>query len=103
MLYNKYGLFEVKKIEKDKWIDLESVSTGKVHRVKERRGTYGSQVGQLLIGRLGKEKGEWRMVGSNPIMVPVQFSDRTKQLFKNGEKQSPKNFRFLAQKINGKL
>jgi hypothetical protein len=98
MTLNKYGLFEVKKIMPEEWIDLESISTGKVYRVKEKLGTRGSRVGRCLIGRLGKEKGLWRIIGSNPIEVPLQFAKSAKELFVKAN-FTPKDFRNLAAKI----
>ncbi|MCX6809393.1 MAG: hypothetical protein NTZ65_01430 [Candidatus Berkelbacteria bacterium] len=99
MQFNKYGLFEVKRIMLDEWIDLESISTSKVYRVKEKMGTYGTSVGRLLIGRLGKQDGQWRIIGSNPIEVPVHLSKGAKQCFAKIKDLSPKFFRGFAKKI----
>ncbi len=99
MLLNKYGLFEVKAVKLDNWIDLESISSSRVYRVREKLGTHGVILGSLLVGRIGKQKGEWRVIGPNPIEVPLHLMKGAKKFFSTLKNLTPKDFRHLVTKI----
>jgi len=96
MLLNKYGFFEVKSVEPEKFIILESLHSGKDYRVEEKLGTRGVTIGNILVCRVGKQGDSWRMIGSNPTVVPVQLSKDARVMFKNDKKPlTPKDFRRL--------
>ena len=100
MQFNKYGYFEVKDFRLDEWIDLESLQSGKIYRVREKLGTHAAFVGQILLCRVGKTgPDEWMMVGSNPIEIPATFGSGMKKMLRQSKDAlSPKDARVLFMK-----
>ena len=82
MQFNKYGFFEVKAFEKDKWIQFESLQSEKLYRVFEKKGTHSAFIGQILLGRIGKILDKWMLIGSNPLEIPVFLASATKKAVK---------------------
>jgi len=100
MLLNKFGFFEVKAIEPEKSISLESLHSHKMYKAVEKMGTRGSRVGDILICRVGKQNGIWRMVGCNPMVVPFQFTKNARKMFEGDNRPlTPKDFRSFVRRI----
>lgn len=97
MLMNKYGFYEVMDFMIDKWIDLLSLQSGQLYRVKEKMGTHAAFKGQILLCRVGKTgRDEWMMIGSNPVELPASFGAGTKEmLLQSKDALSPKDTRQL--------
>ncbi len=86
MQMNKYGLYEIKKIKIDEWLELESLSSGKIYKIVEKIGTHEAKTEQIFICRVGKIDGHFEMIGSDPIVLPVHFGDGMKKMFLKDEK-----------------
>lgn len=93
---NKYGMYEIVKVKRDKYIDLENLQSGKLYRVIEKRGTHGAKAKTTWFCRVGKVGGHWELVGSNPIGYPVYHTKRMKALLRQDKTpMSPKDTRGL--------
>ena len=94
--YNKFGYFEIKEVKKDQWVLLESLQSGKQYKIIEKLGTHSSKPGMILICRVGKENGKWRMIGSNPLAAPFKFSASFKEMLRGSSNViTPKDCRKL--------
>jgi hypothetical protein len=85
MQFNKYGLFEVKDFKMEEWIDFENMQSGKNYHVIEKIGTKSAFIGQILLCRVGKVLDEWRMIGSNPIAVPITMGKGMKKTLRESK------------------
>ena len=97
---NKYGFFEIQDIKIDEYLELESLQSGKIYKVLEKRGTRNAKLKTTFLCRVGKVGDHWELVGSDPVGFPVYFTARVKKIMREGkEKYSPKDARrFLIEK-----
>lgn len=62
---NEYGIFEILKIKIRESLKVKNLRTKKRYWVKERKGTFQTKKGDLLINRIGKIEDHFEFVGSN--------------------------------------
>lgn len=98
---NKYGMYEIIKVERDKYIDLESLQSGKIYRVIEKSGTNRAKPKTTWFCRVGKVGDHWELIGSDPIGYPVFHTERMKALIRQDKTaMSPKDTRALLNQHN---
>lgn len=100
---NKYGMFEILKVKIDEYIDLESLQSGKIYRVKEKMGTHDAQVKTILFCRVGKVDDHRELIGSDPVSYPLNYTERAKALLRQDKSQmTPKDTLKLLNRQNSK-
>ncbi|MBU4369555.1 hypothetical protein KKG58_02215 [Patescibacteria group bacterium] len=62
---NEYGVFEVLEVKIGEGLRLKNLKTEKAYWVKEYKGTFQAEEGELLINRVGKVGNHLELVGSN--------------------------------------
>ncbi len=89
-----YDLFEIEKVEPGQNVTVWGLFTGQRYKVLEKSLSL-SLKGQrgCFFNRIAKINGNYYFIGSNPVFIPITYTDRSKKLFKseNIEKISPKN------------
>ena len=89
---NHYAYFEVQKVLPEEGLVLEDIVTGKVYDVKEKSATRVLKEKTIFYGRVGKVNGNWELVGANTSYLPIQITERVKDLFRKDPKPfSPKD------------
>ena len=100
---NKYGMFEILKVKIDEYIDLESLQSGKIYRVKEKMGTHDAELKTLLFCRVGKVDDHWELIGSDSVSYPLNYTERAKALLRQDKSQmTPKDTLKLLNRQNSK-
>lgn len=99
---NKYGFFEIIKVKRDSYLDLEFLQSGKIYRVSEKMGTHNAHPKTTMMCRVSNVGDHWEIVGSDPIGFPIHHTERMKKLIrKDKTKYTPKETReLLIQKDN---
>ena len=78
----KYDYFEIEKVKAGRWMDIWSLLTGKRYRVYEvslsiamenKKGSF--------YNRIAKINNKYYFIGSNPLVFPITYTDRSKKLF----------------------
>jgi len=89
-----YDYFEIEKVNPGKWVEVWGLFSGKEYRVTEI--TFSIQIGKQkgsFYNRVAKVNGEYFFVGSNPFILPMTHTDRSRKYFSSleyKEKLSPK-------------
>lgn len=89
-----YGAFEIVRVKRGKWLHLKHLLTGRKIKVYDQTSSATIPEQGTLIGRIGKINKQWYFVGSNPIYLPVTYTNRMKKLFQKTNQQyfsSPKD------------
>lgn len=98
---SRYGMFEVKKVDVGKGVDLYELQSGNVYKVKERNATYSLHKGDVFPMRIGLVNGQWEMVGASSAAWPLGLQEGARNFFKGAnEHLSPKDIFHLLSPAN---
>lgn len=89
-----YEFLEVIEAKPGKWLEVHGLFSGKRYRVREKSLSW--QIGKRLgcfFNRIAKVDGDYYFIGSNPKVLPITYTDRSKRFFRQSDKTllSPKN------------
>lgn len=73
-----YGGFEIRTVARSKWIELEHLFSGSLYKVYDTLGSETIAQKGMIIGRIGKIRERWYLVGSTPHYLPQTFTQRFK-------------------------
>lgn len=79
---HSYGIFEIKSVKRPEWIELENILKGNKMKVYDKTSTPTIPERGILHARIGKVRGKWYFVGSNPTLTGVEFSPRMKKVLR---------------------
>lgn len=77
-----YSAFEIQKIKRGEYLELEDLSTGKHYRTYDVKGSRTAPEKGTLFTRIGRVEGHWHLVGANPAFFPIVHTPRFKRLSK---------------------
>jgi len=81
----KYELLEVVEVESGKYIKAYGLSTGKIYKIHEKLGSKSMKVGYTFPGRVAKINNKYYLVGTDTIILPISFNQKTKAMLKNND------------------
>jgi hypothetical protein len=70
LLDNEYGFFEVLEVKIGEGLELKNLGNGNEYWVKEYSGTFDSEKGLILTGRIGKIEDHFELIGIDPYCFP---------------------------------
>lgn len=79
---NFYSEFEFRSVKPGDYIVVEDIFTGKVYYVYDKLGSQNAPVGSTSRMRLARVDGRWYAVGSNPVLLPLHFTERLKKILR---------------------
>lgn len=87
-----YSHFEVIKIKKGEWIEIEDLYSGKMYRVYDKKTSETIASFGTIPVRVAQVEGKWYLVGANSVFFPITHTARAKKnmLDINGKGYSPK-------------
>ena len=78
-LDNKFGIFEVIKIQKGESLKVIDLQSGVEYIINEKTATQHLKRGNVFIGRIGRVEGCYELVGANPIFLNSTINQQFRQ------------------------
>lgn len=85
----RFEFLEILETKKGEWIRVLGVFTGKEYKIDERLGSMEHDKG-CLWGRVAKVNGRWVFVGSDPLFLPVVYSERMRRILRRSANKESK-------------
>ena len=98
-----YGGFEILKVKRGEFFQLEHLFSGRKIKVFDRLGSQNAPPEGTIVCRVAKVGGQHYLVGSNPLFLPLSHTQRMKKMMRERKQDfcsSPKQSLqlFLAKK-----
>lgn len=77
-----YGIFEIQSVKRPEWIELEDILRRKKMKVYDKTSILTIPDRGILHARVGKVRGKWYFVGSNPTFTGAEFTSRLKKVLR---------------------
>ena len=100
---NKYGLFEILRVEQMMGMTLKDLQTGEAYEVREMSATLDAYPGAVMFGRVADVGDHWELVGADTYMLEAGEHSWKKELKKISEKLTPKDAYELLLAHSGKM
>ena len=84
-----YSEFEIGKVKRGEYLEIEDIASGKVYRAYDKSGSSNPPTRGNLRARLAKVDEKWYLVGSNPINLPMTYTDRMKRIIRKEMQGNP--------------
>ncbi len=74
-----FSSFEIKRVMRGEWFEVEDYFTGKVYRLWDSLGSENIPESGMIMARIAKSEGKWSIVSGHVEVMPVVMSDQMKK------------------------
>jgi len=102
---NWYSDFQLLGTKPGDGVTVEDVFTGKKYNILDTKASLAKENKGLLKARVALVEGKYYFVGSNPILIPVVYTERLKRILRKqkNQKESPRDTAIMLYEYQTKV